>query len=56
MIIKCTEKEKEFIEETSCVEDYLSVVVPTNECDFNCEKCFEKHNIKFEIEGEKENE
>lgn len=55
MIIKCTEKEKEKIMNHCCVMDM--VIYETINCiSSNCEKCFKDHNIKFEIEGEKDNE
>lgn len=52
MIIKCTEEEKEKIMLHCCVSDMI--IHETINCiSSNCEKCFEEHNIKFEIVEDK---
>lgn len=53
MIIKCTEGEKEKIMLNCCCINNLIIHESINCISSNCEKCFEEHNVKFEIVEEK---
>ncbi len=54
MIIKCTEKQRKFLLKTRCPEDILEIDESAECKNRECVDCYRDHNIKFEIEGEKD--
>lgn len=56
MIIKCTEKEREYILAGKCPNNFIEIEKNMMCENKSCAKCYEDFNIKFEIVEDKENE